>query len=47
MNDDNKDKISQLERAILELGTEIFRMKTEVRTLRDAHEQFIEVMKGL
>ena len=42
-----QDKINQLERTILELGTEIFRMKSQVSSLTGHHESFIEVMSGL
>ncbi|NRA47313.1 MAG: hypothetical protein HRU09_20375 [Oligoflexales bacterium] len=42
-----EDKINQLERTILELGTEIFRVKTEVSSLKGVNEKFLEVMKGL
>ena len=41
------DKVSQLERTILELGSEIFRIKTEVFSLKTNQENFFEVMKGL
>ena len=42
-----ENKVNQLERTILELGTEIFRVKTEVSSLKGVNERFIEVMKGL
>lgn len=42
-----RDRISQLERTILELGTEIFRMKTQVSSLKGEQETFIEMMSGL
>lgn len=42
-----RDKINQLERTILELGTEIFRMKSQLSSLRTDHDNFIEIMGGL
>lgn len=44
---ESEEKINQLERTILELGTEIFRVKTEVSSLKGVNEKFLEVMKGL
>ena len=44
---ENDEKISQLERTILELGSEVFRIKTEMFNLRSHQENFFEVMKGL
>ena len=44
---ETQDKINQLERTILELGTEIFRMKTQVSALKSHHDNFIEIMSGL
>ena len=43
----SEDKLRQLERTILELGTEIFRIKSEMGSLRDFNDHFVEVMKGL
>lgn len=42
-----QDKINQLERTILELGTEIFRMKSQVSSLKSHHDNFVEIMSGL
>lgn len=42
-----EDRINQLERTLLELGTEVFRVKTELSSIKDTNENFIEVMKGL
>lgn len=44
---EHEDKISQLERTILELGSEVFRIKTEMYSLKSNQENFCEVMKGL
>jgi hypothetical protein len=44
---DEKDKIYKLERALLELGSEIFRLKTNLHALHCSHEKFVKVMDGL
>lgn len=41
------ERIFQLERALLELGTELSQMRTEIVALRGTNNHFIEVMKGL
>lgn len=47
MNNVDEEKIDQLERAMLELGTEIFRLKSEVNTVQSANSNILEVMNGL
>ncbi len=42
-----KERMQQLERTVLELGTEIYRMKSDVGALRNYHEKFIEIVDGL
>lgn len=42
-----KDRMNQLERTILELGTEIFRMKGDIGSLKNYHERFVEIVDGL
>ncbi len=41
------EKIEQLERTVLELGTEIFRLKTEISSLKGYHENFVDIVEGL
>ena len=43
----NDNRLNQIERTLLELGTEIFRVKTELSSLKNTNETFLEVMKGL
>ena len=42
-----KERIYQLERTILELGTEVYRIKGDVGSLKNYHEKFIEIVDGL
>lgn len=42
-----EERVDQLERTVLELGTEIFRMKSEVFSLKEYHEKFVEIVGGL
>jgi hypothetical protein len=42
-----KERMNQLERTVLELGTEIYRMKGDVGSLKMYHEKFIEIVGGL
>lgn len=42
-----QDRLEQLERTVLELGTELYRLKNEIGSARSAHNHFLEVMKGL
>ncbi len=41
------DRLHQLERTLLELGTELFRIKSDINSLRSFNNNFIEIMKGL
>lgn len=41
------DRIEQLERTVLELGTEIYRLRSEVGAAKNSHENFLEIIKGL
>ena len=47
LKSDKVDRLQQLERTVLELGTELFRMKTDVNSLRGFNSNFVEIMKGL
>lgn len=40
-------KTDQLERTILELGAEIFRIKTELSDMKQHHHNFVSTIKGL
>jgi hypothetical protein len=44
---ERKDKLDQLERTILELGAEIFRLKTELTDIKTSHTKFHTTLKGL
>ena len=41
------DKMRQLEQALLELGTEIMRLKGEIGDIRSHQDKFLEVINGL
>lgn len=41
------EKLELLERTVLELGAEIFRIKTEMSDMKTHHAKFVETMKGL
>ncbi len=40
-------RIEQLERTVLELGTEIFKLRSQITDLSKFHDQFLKTMKGL
>lgn len=40
-------RLEQLEHSLLELGTEVFRLKNEMTTLTQYHESFVDIVKGL
>lgn len=40
-------RVEQLERTVLELGTEMFRLKAQISELTNFHEQFSRTIKGL
>lgn len=42
-----QDRVEQLERTVLELGTELYRLRSEISSVKNSHENFLEVMKGL
>jgi len=42
-----KERIDQLERTVLELGTELFRVKGDVISLKEYHEKFFDIVDGL
>jgi hypothetical protein len=44
---DDKDKLYKMERALLELGSEIFRLKSNMHELHNSHEKFVKIMDGL
>jgi prefoldin subunit 5 len=44
---ERKDKLDQLERTILELGAEIFRLKSELTDIKSSHSKFHTTIKGL
>ena len=44
---ERKDKLDQLERTILELGAEIFRLKSELTDIKSSHTKFNTTIKGL
>ena len=41
------NKLEGLERTVLELGAEIFRLKTELDDMRGFHKKFVSTFKGL
>lgn len=41
------DTTSQMERTLLELGTEVYRLKNELSELKGFQENFIDVVNGL
>ena len=41
------DRINRLESTVLELGTELFRLRNELEQMNDFRDQFVGVMKGL
>lgn len=40
-------KIKQLERTVMELGTEVFRNRNELTHLKKYHENFVKIIHGL
>lgn len=42
-----KAKMEMFERTVLELGTEVFGMKGTLGRMRDSHEQFLGILRGL
>ena len=40
-------KVSMLERAVLELGTELYNLKGSMAKNHESHEQFLSIIKGL
>ncbi len=44
---ERKDKLDQLERTILELGAEIFRLKTELSEIKTSNSHFHLTLNGL
>jgi len=42
-----KERVDQLERTVLELGTELFRVKGDVISLKEYHEKFFDIVEGL
>ncbi len=47
MHDVEKARMDMLERTVLELGTELYNMKGQVLKNREAHVQFVALIKGL
>ncbi len=44
---DEKDASRKMERALLELGSEIYRLKTSLYDLQTNHERFVKIIEGL
>jgi hypothetical protein len=44
---DEKEKVRKMERALLELGSDIFRLKTTMYDLQTNHEKFVKIIEGL
>lgn len=44
---DDREKLSKMERALLELGSEVFRLKANMHALQTSHEKFVKIMEGL
>ena len=44
---DEKARIEMLERTVLELGAELFQMKSTIGKTEQSHEQFLALVKGL
>jgi hypothetical protein len=47
MSDKMQSKVEMLERAVLELGTELFNLKGSMAKNQESHEQFLATIKGL
>ena len=47
MSDQSQPKLEMLERAVLELGTELYNIKAGVAKNQAAHDQFVKVIRGL
>jgi hypothetical protein len=43
----NSEKLQQLERTILDLGSELYRLKSEISTVKGYHENFVDIVDGL
>lgn len=41
------DRMKQLEHAVMDLGTEVFRLKQQVTEVTEHHERFLKTVKGL
>ena len=41
------NKLEVLERTVLELGAELFRLKTELTDVKNFHNHFVSTLKGL
>lgn len=39
--------VHQLEQTVLELGVEVYRLKSEIGKIQEANEQFVRMVKGL
>ena len=47
MSNNTQTKLEMLERAVLELGTELFNLKGSMVKAKESHEQFLATVKGL
>ncbi|MEZ4742778.1 MAG: hypothetical protein R3B45_10070 [Bdellovibrionota bacterium] len=41
------ERINKLERTLLELGSELYRVKSDVTSLKNYHERFVDIVDGL
>lgn len=41
------DKLEMLERAVMELGGEVYSLRSTIEKSRTSHEQFLQIVRGL
>jgi hypothetical protein len=44
---DSRQRLDMLERTVLELGTEVYALKSTLAKSQASHEQFLSILKGL
>lgn len=47
MSELTRPRMDMLERAVLELGTELYNLKGSILKSAESHEQFLSIIKGL
>lgn len=43
----NQDYLEKLERALMDLGAEIYALRSESHQIKESHDHILDVMKGL